>query len=130
MSETTQQHYRTGMATLTATGFSTTVTVSVRWVRTHHTVTLYFPAFTATSNAVTFTLTGLPAELAPSQALTAHQVVVDNGANAQGIMILSTATPTVITLGEGGFVAGGFTATGNKGLPGNALTYLSIPPLA
>lgn len=84
-------------------------------------VHLSIPGTLATSNATTWTITGLPAAVAPANGTTAPIIVRDNGTDAAGVVFLTTGAPTVLTFGLG-FAAGGFTASGSKGLPSQYIT--------
>ena len=57
-----------GTFTITATGFTATITATATWYVNNNTVTLSIPINTiqGTSNATTFTLTGLPAAINPT----------------------------------------------------------------
>lgn len=82
---------------------------------------LSIPGLLATSDATTWTITGLPAVIAPADGTTAPIIVRDNGVDAAGVVFLTTGAPTVLTFGKG-FAAGGFTASGSKGLPSQYIT--------
>jgi hypothetical protein len=62
------QDYTTGTFTITATGFTTTVTATAIWVKLGSVVALFIPLLTGTSNATTMTWTGIPAAIQPSTA--------------------------------------------------------------
>jgi hypothetical protein len=57
----------TGTFTITYTGMTGSVTGTAVWQRNGNSVLLFFPAATGTSNATTFTATGLPAEIQPAR---------------------------------------------------------------
>lgn len=82
---------------------------------------LSIPGTLATSNATTWTITGLPAAVAPANGTTAPIIVQDNGTDQAGVVFLTTGAPTVLTFGRG-VAAGGFTASGSKGLPSQYIT--------
>jgi hypothetical protein len=84
-------------------------------------VHLTIPSLLATSNAATWTITGLPAAIAPAQGAVFQITVRDNGADAAGSVFLTTGAPTVLTFGLG-TGSGGFTASGSKGLPSQPIT--------
>ncbi len=89
-------------------------------------VHLSIPGTLATSNAATWTITGLPAAIAPADGTTMVVNVRDNGTDTAGVVFLTTGAPTVLTFGKG-VAAGGFTASGSKGLSSQyvTLTYTS-----
>lgn len=125
MSENTFRHYRTDTFTMAAVGFSTAIAVAARWIRNGHLVTLVLPLITGVSNAVTFTLTGLPDEILPSQDAVQLAHITDNGAIAMGTLRVAVDSD-VVTLGDG-LAAGGFTASGGKGLAACVMSYVSLP---
>ena len=60
--------YEEGTFTVTATGFTATITGTAYYVRVGKQITLMLPELNGTSNSATFTVTGLPAGLAPARA--------------------------------------------------------------
>jgi hypothetical protein len=86
-----------GSFTFTATGMSTTPTGTGFWVRLGNMVLLLLPAITGTSNANTFTYTGLPAEIQAARTITCPLVedYVENGG-----AVVNTAA-AVLTSGSG-----------------------------
>lgn len=54
-----------GSFTITYTGFTANPTGTATWYRSGKIVTLILPALTGTSNATTFTMTGIPAAISP-----------------------------------------------------------------
>lgn len=86
-----------GSFTFTATGMSTTPTGTGFWVRLGNMVLLLLPAITGTSNANTFTYTGLPAEIQAARPITCPLVedYVENGG-----AVVNTAA-AVLTSGSG-----------------------------
>jgi hypothetical protein len=110
----------TGTCTLTATGYTTTVTVTARYYKFDRLVLLGIPTVTGTSNAQTLTLTGLPALLTPDGSVAHHQVVHgrDNGLHADALLVLG---PTItVTRNLSG---NSWTASGEKTMYGTWLTY-------
>lgn len=111
-----------GTITLLATGFITVPSPSVTYRKVNGIVTLFIPTLSGTSNANTFTLTGLPPELTPSQDQ-GHEFLFinDNGVGAQGaISVLSTGVitlyPTPSNLGAATWTASGVKAAIRKNL--------------
>ena len=114
--------YALSTFTLTGTGFSGTApTATVTYVKIGRQVTLHIPDLAGTSNAGTFTLTGLPAALASVGTYRLACQVQDNGALSYGLLILNgTAIDLYTTAGYGGW-----TASGAKGLFNPMLSYVS-----
>lgn len=120
----------TGTFTGTFTGFSGSTTVQVQYqVLGSPTATgvaglviLTIPAFTATSNATTMTMTGIPSFLAATTGQLCHVFVTDNGSNVAGNVRILLAAAQTLTFGVAAAV-GGFTGSGTKGLPGE---YIQI----
>jgi Collagen triple helix repeat (20 copies) len=110
----------TGTFTLTATGYTTTVTVTARYYKFDRLVLLGIPTVTGTSNAQTLTLTGLPALLTPDASVAHHQVVHgrDNGLDADALLVLGTTITVTRNLS-----GNAWTASGEKTLYGLWLTY-------
>jgi hypothetical protein len=110
----------TGTCTLTATGYTTTVTVTARYYKFDRMVLLGIPTVTGTSNAQTLTLTGLPALLTPDASVAHHQVVHgrDNGLDADALLVLGTTSTVTRNLS-----GNAWTASGEKTLYGVWLTY-------
>ena len=102
----------TGTCTITGTGFSSNPTGTARWQRNGDDILLFVPELTGTSNAATFTLTGLDT-LAQSNRSQFHLVrIVDNGTEAVGVAEIDGAT---ITLRPSiGGAANAWTASGTK----------------
>ncbi len=107
----------TGTFTGTGTGFSGSPTCTINWaVNGNHVDLNWASVLTGTSNATTFTITGLPAFLAPATSQAWNPVVEDSGAFAVGYMSINSTT---ISFGKGLSSVGGFTASGTKAF-GNA----------
>ena len=118
------QVYTEGTFTVTATGFTTTVTGTARYVRVGKQVTLRLPALGGTSNATTFTLTGIPAGLVAGDQAHVPVIVQDNG---PGLAIpgIITTTPASTTWNVSKDCAGGaWTAANAKSIGASTLTYL------
>lgn len=116
--------YEEGTFTVTATGFSGTApSGTVAYARTGKQVTLRFPQLTGTSNATTFTLTGMPSALWPTVTGSAYIAVrvVDNGTILAGSLLVSaggTMTLNPLTASTA------WTASGVKTLDVCAVAYL------
>lgn len=118
-----------GSFTMTATGFTTTVTGTAFFARNGNIVTLIIPTLTGTSNANTLTLTGIPAAIVPATSTSSQNCTIlcaDNGINevCRLIMLAGSTTWTISRIS-----GAGFTASGTKG-PANpfVVTYISPNP--
>lgn len=107
----------------TCTGMTTAPTVAISAYVTGSKVTLHLSGgVTGTSNATTFTITGMPENLRPAISITQLCRVVDNGAEVLGSV--QVATDGTLTFGVGVSTAGAFTGSGTKGLLGSwGITY-------
>jgi hypothetical protein len=106
-----------GTCTLTGTGFSGTApSVTANYTVYNNIVFLYIPynTITGTSNATTFTITGLPAAIRPTVTHVLDMVIAqDNGTTTTcSVSIYLTG---VIDLGNG-LLGGAWTNSGTKGL--------------
>lgn len=113
--------YTTGTFTMTGTGFvDPDPAVAARWVKLGALVALYIPSISGTSDATTFTLTGLPAGLTPLRQSFHVVRITDNGTTALGYIFLNVSSTIlqVFTLG-----AGTWTASGTKQLFASFITY-------
>jgi len=108
--------------TATATGFDTVLTGTAWAVKTGSVVTLELPSISGTSNATTFTMTGMPVELRP----TATRVILVRVQNNTGGYILASAF--ISTLGTvslyTGLNGGAFTASGTKSHAPTLASYI------
>lgn len=120
------QTYAEGSFTLTGTGFSGTApTGTARYVQIGKLVTLSLPPLSGTSNATTFTLTGLPAGLQttlPAQ----YAVVIGSNASASlaspALMAIVAASGTLtLYLNTAGAL---WTASGTKSIGEMVVSYL------
>lgn len=101
--------------TLGYTGFSANpATQEFRYRISGKQVTLVGITALGTSNATTFTLTGLPAGISPRALVLSAMIVIDNGARLNGRAQISAGTTTVTLFATA--AAGNFTASGNKGI--------------
>jgi hypothetical protein len=110
--------------TLTLTGFTATITGTAVYSLSNNVVTLYLPVLTGTSNAITMTGTGLPAEITPT---TTHFGLPCIGED-NGSVLTSTTRADIKSTGVidffKDFSGTGWTNSGTKGLAGGAtLTY-------
>jgi hypothetical protein len=113
----------TGNYTATLTGCATSPTITVRYVITGQTVTLYLPSVNATSNATSCTLTGAPVAIRPTRDQGFIPVLVqDNGVSVVGLARMLT-TGTIDLRPGAPFSATGWTGSGTKGTDHINLTY-------
>lgn len=125
---------KTGSFIGTPTGFSGGIaTVSINYVVNANLVTLSIPYINGTSNATTFTITGLPASLQPNTTRAAYPIAtaVDNSVAIGGSLAqFDPASGTITLLKSGASFA--WTNSGVKGLGyllggilqyGNSVTY-------
>lgn len=110
-----------GSFTATLTGFTTTVTGTVKWWRSGTKVGFFVPAaITGTSNATTMGMSGMSSSLIMgSNAAVPICLVTDNGTRQFGTAAVQKTVdaPPGIVFGLGAAAAGGFTNSGTKGLP-------------
>ena len=125
MSETVHANYRTDTFTATLSGFSAAQTGEVSYYRDGSTIHLSWPAFSGTSNAITMTLTGMPATITPTAAARDVVQVTEAGATAAGMAELVAGSPVVTFRATA--VGAAFTATGTKGLSAHVMSYTSVP---
>ena len=115
----------TGTFTITGTGFAANPTATARYVSLGNVVILFLPEITGTSNAATFTLTGLPVVIVPTQTSN-HIVTITDGQNgatdAYGLLRLTGGSATITMLSP---VSSDqtWTATGTKRLYATSITY-------
>lgn len=119
----------TGSYTATATGCTTSPTITIEYVRIGNIRSLYIPAISCTSNATSFTLTGGPTDVRPTSAAGSSVLssYTNNGvADAGGIA--SMGTDGTLTLG---FVNSGatlfftsWTSSGTKAISASVMTYI------
>jgi len=115
------QRYNT--VTLTSTDFTTTITVTGRYTLQGKQVTLMIPDFSGTSNVTTFSITGLPAALAPPFLFTAMVKVLDDGNILHGVVRIDTAIPALISVSPSPTLAA-WTASGTKTLKATTLSWI------
>lgn len=115
----------TSVFTITGTGFAVNPTATARYVTIGNAVILFIPELTGTSNIATFTLTGLPAGIVPTQTSN-HVVTITDGqggaTDAYGLLRLSAGSAT-ITMISPITSDGTWTATGTKTLYATSITY-------
>jgi hypothetical protein len=121
----------TGTFTVTYTGFSgTALTATARWVKFGNEVTIYIPTnVSGTSNATTFTLTGIPSAIQATVAQNSPVVSAqDNTVQCYGVIGIGpggTWTMNKFTNGAAGFgVSSTWTGSGTKGLLACSFSYL------
>jgi hypothetical protein len=114
-----------GSFTATATGFSGTAPTGTANYRIIGNVcTLSIPTLLGTSNAVTFTVTGLPAAIVPATISTHFAVgATDNGSEVGASNVQVIAGSNVLIYANNGSTSG-WTATGGKAGGFSTITYL------
>ena len=119
--------YTEGTFTITGNGFSSNPTGSAFYIRTGNGVILLVPSLSGTSNATTFTLSGIPATIQPTRG---QNIVIaevkDAGLNYSGEITINTdgtAQPYIRTTINAG-PSSTYTITGTKGVGGFTLSYL------
>lgn len=116
----------TGTFTVSATGLTTVPTGTATWARIGKLVTINIPAITGTSNATTFTLTGLPSAIQPAtitSTLCIGSPVTNNGTllgNCQGNVQFTAASGTITLLNN----FSTWTAAGQKSINSFTVSYL------
>jgi hypothetical protein len=118
----------TGSATLTGTGFSGTApTCTLTWRRQGTQITVNIAGLSGTSNATTFTLSGIPAAIQAAVAQNSTVVTAeDNTVQTYAVIgVSSTGTWTINKIANGGAGNGlaAWTAAGTKGLLACSFTY-------
>lgn len=118
----TLDDYREGSYTATATGMTTSPTCAVSFVKNGNTATLDIAGVQATSNATTFTLTGMPTALRPGALRAVLVRTQDNG---------GTPTVSLATIDTAGAInifkdpaGSAFTSSGQKTIYQIAVSYI------
>lgn len=115
--------YQEGSFTGTTTGHATPATGTIYFVRVGKLVTLNVPTLTGTSNAATFTVTGLPASITPARNQgRVLASIEDNTTVAEGyIAVTSSGT---IAIAKSLTASGSdWTTSGSKTLSSLSLSY-------
>lgn len=113
-----------GSFTLTGTGFATPPTTAATYAVTGNSGQICFDVMSGTSNATSFTMTGVPVAARPvnSQATTLY-FATNNGTVTTGNAILSNTGVFIMQYLTGGAISGTWTASGNKALSPGCVTY-------
>lgn len=122
----TLDYYKEGTFTATGTGFSGTApTGTATYVRVGKQVTIVLPTLYGTSNATTFTLTGVPSEIVPPSNVNSFPIRInDNGsALTWGCAFPKSDGIFDIRKDPNGSA---FTASGTKGIGGGTFVYYLI----
>ena len=118
---TTLDWYEEATVTLTATGMTTTPTGVARFTRNGDTVTINTPFISGTSNATTFTLTGIPTSFRPtSNRIILLRVQDNSGSLLLGMGVIDLSGNITISKDVGGTA---FTASGVKAIYNLQATY-------
>jgi len=113
-------HFSAGTYTGAFTGTTTDPAPTIRYSVSGSIVVLQLPSTTATSNSVSFTLTGAPAAIRPARSQSMFCRTFDNGVVQLSIATLDTGG--VITFGYG-VTGAAYTNTGTKGFSAASITY-------
>jgi len=118
----TLDDYVEGSYTGTATGMTTSPTGTFTYTKVGNQVTINFPRITGTSNATTFTVTGMPAALFPTADRIFICRTVNNGTTAATVGWFDTSGILNLAnnLTQGG---GSWTAAGTKELLIQSISY-------
>lgn len=118
----------TGTFTATYTGFTATITCTATWSRIGKLVSLFFCTATGTSNATSFTMTGLPSAIQPGSLTQTMALPIGPIQNAS---IIDTTVSVTVTTGSGTVTflhngnSSGWTNSGTKGFSSGAtISYL------
>jgi len=104
-----------GSFTATITGTDEALTGTMYYRKTAMMVDLWLSlVIEATSNATTMTMTGIPAAIQPAQPVIGTSLTTDNGGLVLGHYTITAGTATFGLAVTG---SGGYTASGEKGLP-------------
>lgn len=110
--------------TATATGFSSTITGTAYYRKIGDTVVLDLPALAGTSNAATFTITGIPAEIRPANYKYFPVMVKDNtGTYQMGWMTINNSDTATLYITTSAAAANTWTSSGQKGVRAASLSY-------
>jgi len=114
-----------GTFTITYTGMNAATTGTATWARIGSVCMLNLPALTGTSNATSFTMTGLPAAIQPAtltqKIRLCETTVISNSANAVDPEVIVTAGSGTLTMWNNNS-ATGWAAANLKGLTPNSIT--------
>lgn len=113
------------MFTLTGTGFAVNPTAIARYVLKESAVILFLPELTGTSNAPTFTLTGLPVDIIPTQTTNYIVTITDGEGGATdgyGLLRLVAGSAEIQMLSPVS-ADQSWTASGTKRLYATSITY-------
>jgi hypothetical protein len=119
------QTYEEGTFAVTATGFSGTAPSGTAWyVRVGKQVTLTLPHIEGTSNATTFTLTGLPTLLVPAANFFVSLMVADNSVyqSFSGTMRFAAGSAVITIVKDSGGAP--WTASGIKVVVETSVAYI------
>ena len=115
--------YVEGTFTITGTGFVANPTGTAKYLILGNTATVFLPTLTGTSNATTFTLTGLPAAITPVNGEFLTVPATDNSVAILATLLL-TAGSTTITMSTAIGAGGAWTAANTKALLARTISYL------
>lgn len=120
----------TGTFTVTFVGGTSSPTGTATWFRVGKLITLKIPALTATSNATSFSYSGLPAAIQPATLITqniALCLATDNTAAVTTGVFVNVSTGSGSLVFGKGAGSGSWTAAGTKGLQADqCFSYLLL----
>ncbi|OGT56690.1 MAG: hypothetical protein A3E01_00310 [Gammaproteobacteria bacterium RIFCSPHIGHO2_12_FULL_63_22] len=117
--------YKDTSFTVTATGFSGSVTGTAYATRVGKNVTVYLPALSGTSNTTAFQLGGFPTQLLPARIQrVAMSEVTDNGVPYTGALDVQAAQIDVLIKATATTaLSGAFTGSGTKAISTQTISY-------
>jgi hypothetical protein len=118
-------NYSQGSFTMTATDMTTSVTGTAVYTKVGRVVTLAIPSLTGTSNGTTFALSGLPADITPSQTSFFRVPAQDNTVWLETAWLETDEGSTTLNLYTN-VLASGWTASGTKSLWFCQITYQAL----
>lgn len=117
---TALSYYSSGTFSGSLSGFSTSPSITVFYVRVGGMVILTASSVSFTSNATTMSLSGLPSHLTPATSKIVSHIVTDDGVSATGRADVTSSS--VINFYSSADAAP-FVASGTKGFPCLMVTY-------
>ena len=109
--------------TVNTTGFSSNPSGTARYTKLGSVVVLHLPSLIATSNAGTFTITGIPSEI-QAQRISSHGsfIAVDNSADQGTPGLIEVSTGSAWNIYKD-WAKNNWTSSGNKGLRACTIAY-------
>jgi hypothetical protein len=110
-----------GSFTVTATGFTASITGTAYWQKINTFVTIFIPALSGTSNATTFTLTGIPAEIQNSASTVKNVLIEDGSGETWGT--ITVVSGSIWGVHKESTLSTSWTASGYKSLSATTFSY-------